>query len=337
MAEAPEYVKILRQKLGEFMLTMLDLHQRGIKLLCGLEDCIESLIDELAAEGKNKPDDHVGHPFNKISEHVTFYSNMKLRAYALNAEDYALLKQFVNLIITSKKYSSESEVRLLNVLLFNNGFPYTFSIKQKGQEEGMSYTEFDSLYKIKMYFILGDNSGNISSDTKNHYTIEIPDEFKERLLKDNIVQQAGYAIVDNKIQISPDGNCFYTAVGVWCKIYGIKEEHLKSITYNVPFEFSKEHFESNMKVRLSKKTDSNPFPKPISLPNSQDDLKKIAENMIEQVKKLAPNFGEFQNITGSKEYKDYKTKGVIKDNETHCNKYKGNLSITSAVASEPTQ
>ena len=336
-----DYVNILRRKLGEFMLTMIDLHQRGIKnsACVGEGDCIVSLIEALKDEGN--AEGHIGYVFNKGNEHEQFYTNMTRRLYGgtLTKDDYGLLKQFVNLIITSNKYNSESEVRLLNVLLFNNGFPCTFLIKQKSQEEGIRYTEFDSLYK--MYFILGDNSGKISSDTKNHYTIEIPDEFN-RLL----IEQKGYTIADNKIQISPDGNCFYTAVAVWCKIYGIKEDHLNSLTYNVPFDFSEEHVQKNLKVPIQ--TNANTIPEPIEFPkdnaeNVENDINKfktdaltIANNMINKITQedFKPTFGEdLKEIKESQEYKDYD--GLNKDNGTHCNKYKGNKDQETKVVEGP--
>ena len=109
-----EYVTILRQKLGEFMLTMLELHQRGVanmKCTVGV-DCIKSLIDATRYEGeKGKAQGHTGFVFNKGPEHEQFYTNMttKLEKNSLTKDDYDLLKLFIVYIIDTQKYNSEIE------------------------------------------------------------------------------------------------------------------------------------------------------------------------------------------------------------------------------------
>lgn len=321
-----EYVQILRQKLGEFMLTMIDLHQRGVRIMkCTFnQDCINSLIDAIKLEGENKAEGHIGHRFNKGNkngnEH-TEYKNMttRLNNNTLTEEDYNLLKQFIVLIINSKKFNSPIEERLLNVLLYNNGFPCAFSIKNYTDQINPETYNDNSNDLYKMHMILGDITGMITSNP-NHYTVDIPENLQTKLGG----KLWNYEVRDKKIQIAPDGDCFFTAVAVWCKIYGITEEHLNSITYNVPFDFSREHFESNLKVPTS--TKENPIPKPIELPTFKTDALKIASNMKNKIQNEAfrPEFGEPQEIINSSEYKDYDTNGMTKDNGTHCNKYKGN-------------
>ena len=311
MATAPDYVKILRQKLGEFMLTMLDLHQRGIKY----DVIMPTFITALEVEAKVKFPE-------MISRHET--DN-------LTREDYNSLKQFIIKIITTQKFNSEIEANLLCVLLFNNGFPCRFitnNIQQTGKpSENPEPKDFEyEFYEFKMIF------GNDADETKNpnHYTVHVPEELREKLGG----KLLNYEVEDEKIQIAGDGDCFYTAVAVWCKIYGITINHLNSITYNVPFEFSKEHFESNMKVRLSEKTDSNPFPEPLPPPlEFRSKAIEIAKNMIgklvpkgeENNKLVSPIFeDEKLDIINSEDYKAYLQDGVIKNEGTHCNKYKGN-------------
>jgi hypothetical protein len=342
-----KYVKILRQKLGEFMLTMIDLHQRGVKhnSCVGEQDCIESLIDAIELEGENKSKGHIGHQFNKGQDHMFFYKRMKRSVDNLTKEQYDLLKQFTILIINSEKYNSTIEERLLNVLLVNNGFPCQFMVYRYDTNPELINTT-NQLYK--MYMINGDSYGlhlksNGQGVKPNHYTVKIPEELlKTKYDEYTVVKkiQTNYKNRNDKqIQIKGDGNCFYTAVAVWCKIYGITEEHLNSITYNVPFGFSEEHSKSNLKV--PNPTDDNSIPKPIELPKDGNDtygFKKfietdaptIAQNMINKIKETTfkPQFnGENKTITESKEYKDYtetEGKGVNKDTKTHCNKYKGN-------------
>jgi hypothetical protein len=99
-------------------------------------------------------------------------------------------------------------------------------------------------------------------------------------------------------------------------------EYLKNMTYNIPFTFSEEHFQKNLKV--PNPTEDNPIPKPIPIPNNIETLVGIANSMLEKVKTLTPTFGDSQDITDSDEYKNYLENGVTKDNGTHCNKYKGN-------------
>jgi hypothetical protein len=325
----PDYVKILRQKLGEFMLTMLDLHQRGVaNMKCTFKvDCIESLITALETvdeeKDKNKNDDDTSEykyfeGTHTKQERIQYYKGMRDNLSTLKPENYNVLKKFVRDIINTQKYHSPIEERLLNVLLVNNGFPCYFSIKNYTDKQPTIYEENTaSLYK--MHMIIGNISG-ATTNSPNHFTVEISGDLQNKLRG----KLRHYIVNYGKIQIAPDGNCFYTAVAVWCKIYGITEEHLNSITYNVPFDFSKEHFESNLKVPES--TTENPIPKPIELPTFKTDALKIASNMKNKIQNEAfrPEFGEPQEIINSSEYKDYDTNGITKDNGTHCNKYKGN-------------
>ena len=329
-----EYVTILRQKLGEFMLTMLELHQRGVanmKCTVGV-DCIKSLIDATRYEGeKGKAQGHTGFVFNKGPEHEQFYTNMttKLEKNSLTKDDYDLLKLFIVYIIDTQKYNSEIEIRLLNVLLHNNGFPCRFVIKTiyKNQNTSNVHNQnyLDNPLLYEMHMKIGDVSGN-NTNAPNHYTVEISEDLQNKL-KENL----NYTVTDGKIQIATDGDCFYTAVAVWCKIYGITKEHLNSLTYNVPFGFSEKHFKMNLKV--PNKTEQTPIPEPIEFPkdNVENDINKfktdaliIAQNMKNKIQNtnINPNFGDLQDITESKEYIN-----KINNDPTHCNKYKGNKGL----------
>ena len=331
-----EYVKILRQKLGEFMLTMIDLHKRGIKnsACVGEEDCIVTLIDALKEEGEAERSPIKTHFKNKSYESI----NQRLNTHTLVKEDYNLFKQFIVYIINidTKKYNSEIEQRLLNVLLYNNGFPCRFLTKRNFNNSVDEYNKYlDNTLLYEMYMIIADISGNQSVNQKekvihNHYTVEIPDGLQQKLEG----KLGTYSVNNEKIQIAGDGDCFYTAVAVWCKIYGITEDHLNSLTINVPFDFSEEHFKRNLKVPTP--TDANPIPKPIKFPkeNAKNDINEylkfktdaliIAQNMKKKITQddFKPTFENEKNITESKEYEEYD--GFTKDNGTHCNKYKGN-------------
>jgi len=172
------------------------------------------------------------------------------------------------------------------------------------------------------------NKGNKDNTGKvilNHYTVDIPDDTNNKLGE----KPNQYTINNNKIQIADDGDCFYTAVAVWCKIYGITEEHLNSITYNVPFDFSEDHFKKNLKVPES--TEQNKIPEPIEFPTNLTFIKTdaliIAQNMKNKItgKDFNPTFEEKTIDENHTEYKEYVQNGITKDNGTHCNKYKGNM------------
>jgi hypothetical protein len=331
-----EYVKILRQKLGEFMLTMIDLHQRGVRIMkCTFDqDCIRSLIDAIKDEGKGKAQGHIGNVFNKGNEHEQFYTNMttRLENNSLTKDDYDLLKRFIILIINSNKFNSQIEIRLLNVLLHNNGFPCRFVIKTiyktKNASNVYNRNYLDNPLLYEMHMKLGDVSGN-NTNAPNHYTVEISEDLQNKLTK-----SSNYTVTDGKIQIETDGDCFYTAVAVWCKIYGITKEHLNSLTYNVPFDFSEEHFKMNLKVPSL--IEDIPIPEPIEFPTNLEFIKKdafkIAQNMKNKIQNtdFNPTFEEKIIDENHTEYKNYD--GLKKDNGTHCNKYKGNQKTKVEVA-----
>jgi len=295
------YVDIMRQKIGEFMLIRDDLERRGTTSGTGLSAIIDD-IDKVYNEKDNK--------------------------------------QIAEFIITNKSSNSTDEwadhfqISLLSTLLYNNGFPCQIivkTLKNKPQSDMLSPDDGklgDVVYKMPVVYAGARGEPVEKQKQLIHYTFIIPTDMKINIpenlknLLTNDMEETSVTDGMVKYQTEGDGHCFYRAVANWFIIYGITTDHLKNMTYNVPFDFSEEHFKQNLKV--PNPTDANSIPEPISLPNS-DDFKKIAENMKNKIQNtyFNPTFEDkFKNIKESKEYENYD--GLKKDNGTHCNKYKGN-------------
>jgi hypothetical protein len=308
------YVGILRQKIGEFMLIHNDLEEkRGIKL--------ESTLNEVINIGD---------------------------ARGLKTS----IKDIATKIITQKAdtstgdWANETHIALLSALLCNNGFPCQIIIKRlttdnATEQKYPSQENVNFTYKMPMVFAGAEGEETV---THNHYTFIIPTDMKEKitipenlkkLLTDDMEETKLVTEGMTKYKTSTDGHCFYRAVANWCIIYGITTDHLKNMTYNIPFTFSEEHYNTNLKVPKS----SEDIPKPIEFPKDgnddtygffkfiKTDALKIAQNMKNKIQHtdFNPTFEDtFENITDSQEYKYYETNGMTKDNGTHCNKYTGN-------------
>ena len=285
-----DYQKVLRKKIGEFMLVINDLLERDVE----------------------------AHPTLK---YVRKLENIKELISAGNKE-------------TTSEWAEDPEIATLMILLYNNGYPFQLYNRiaqtvQGGQTSSgtQTYPEDDKFNNgnalYKSYIIFGDLKGD-STTNPNHYTVELQYNLFDKIDKPVGMEQ----LTDNdnsvKIKVPGDGHCFYKSFAIWCMAYGVTIDHLENLSYNVPFEFDKAAHEQNFKVDLKGYTDelNVKIPKPISLPNL-DNFEEIAKKMIEKVKNLEPKFGDFQDITGSEEYKNYN--GFIKDDRTHCNKYKGNI------------
>jgi len=307
------YVDIMRQKIGEFMLIRDDLERRGTISNVGLDDMIDKTV-------------------------VVYQDKTN--------------KEIAEFIITNKSNNStgdwadDLQISPLSTLLYNNGFPCQIIVKTLTKNQEQTELKFpedeelgDVVYKMPMVYA-GANGEPVDNKKQDHYTFIIPTDMKDKI---NIPENLKNLLTDDmtetnitdgmvKYQTEGDGHCFYRAVANWFIIYGITTDHLKNMTYNIPFTFSKEHLESNLKV--PKSTEDNPIPEPIESPINLEFIKTdaliIAQNMKNKITgdNFEPTFEEdLKNITESQEYIDYTTKaneGVNKDNGTHCNKYKGN-------------
>jgi hypothetical protein len=314
------YVDIMRQKIGEFMLIHNDLEEtRGV----ALEPIFNRVIN---ASDSSTP-----------------------------SKDITTIKDMAVNIIQSKTNKSTSEhadhhsIVLLHALLFNNGFPCQIIIdKLKNQDTTTTYIDYidyidhkdhkdiDNDARIYHMHVLLAGANGEAVDSPNHYTfsipsdmnIQIPTELNDLLNEITTSTENKNTTGDmKKYNTLTDGHCFYRAIANWCIIYGITVDHLKNMTYNIPFTASKEHFQQNLKVPTSTTRD---IPKPIEFPKDEflkfkKDALIIAQNMKKKITQedFKPTFEEdFKDITKSKEYKEYTNK--IANDPTHCKKYKGN-------------
>lgn len=224
-----------------------------------------------------------------------------------------------------------AEAKYLAILLYNNGYPVQIIAKTSETIHKFPSDEvsnYNATYK--MYIVHTNVSGEeVEINKLNHFTLAIPESLKAKLSRDinlTIINDNKTFIEDvemTKYEIPGDGHCFYTSIATWCILYGLGG-HLEDLSYNVPFEFDEAAHKQNLKVNLNGYIDGNDkIPEPMISPKDfKTDALKIAENMIEKVKKLTPTIEKLQDITTSKEYKEYVEK--INADQTHCNKYKGN-------------
>lgn len=293
------YQKVLRKKIGEFMLIINDLITRNVKVFLNAYDFKDkqSIINTITS-GENKSTDN---------------------------------------------WTGDKEIRTLMKLLYNNGYPFQLhnylaqEVKEGKKPPGTyKYPEdnfFDGDVLYKSYVILGDLKGD-AAIKPNHYTMELPNELMGVANFPNGLTQIGNGVTSVKIKVPGDGHCFYKAFSIWCMTYGVTEDHLKNLSYNVPFEFDKATHMQNFKVDKTGYIKGKPFPKPLSPPTEfQNTAVEIAKKMINKIKPgaedgaedgaaVSPMFDEEKDITESEEYKAYLEK--IKDDDSHCNKYKGN-------------
>ena len=307
------YVDIMRQKIGEFMLIHNDLEEtRGVTF----DPTFNKVIN--------------------VSDPPTS-NRTSIKDMAVN-------------IIQSKTNKSTSEhadhhsIVLLHALLFNNGFPCQIIIEElKNQNTTTTYIDYidtgNDARIYQMYVLLAGANGE-AVDSPNHYTFSIPSNMiiiipKElsNLLKEITTSTENKNTTGDmkKYNTLTDGHCFYRAIANWCIIYGITVDHLKNMTYNIPFTPSKEHFQQNLKVPTST---TGSIPKPIEFPKSntpdtygffqfKTDALTIAQNMKNKIQNnFNPTFEEKTIDENHTEYKEYLEK--INDDSTHCNKYKGN-------------
>jgi hypothetical protein len=302
------YVNIMRQKIGEFMLIRGDLERRGTISGVGLD--------------------------NMIDKTVVVYQNKTNKEIA----EFTIKNKSNN---STGDWADDLQISPLSTLLFNNGFPCQIIVKTLTKPESISDNQLleagvlgDVVYKMPVVYA-GAKGEPVDTGTQDHYTFIIPTDMKDKI---NIPENLQNLLTDDmeetsvtdgmvKYQTEGDGHCFYRAVANWCIIYGITTDHLKNMTYNVPFEFSEEHFKRNLKV--PNQTQQIPIPKPIEFPTNLEFIKKdaliIAQNMKNKITQedFNPTFGDLQTIDETHtEYKNYD--GLKKDNGTHCNKYKGN-------------
>lgn len=296
-----EYQKVLRKKIGEFMLVINDLLERN------------------------------------VNAHPTLGNVRRL-------EEITQIISAGNKTSTST-WAGDPEISLLMTLLYNNGYPFQLhntiaqSVAQGQTPSGtVKYPEdkyFDREALYKSYIIFGNLQGD-STTNPNHYTMELPFNLIHKIDLPVGVTEIGGTDSSAKIQIPGDGHCFYKAFSIWCMTYGVTIEHLENISYNVPFQFDEVAHKQNFKVDLTDYTDASveKIPNPMPIPDKFEDLVDIANSMLKKVKTLEPNFGDFQDITESDEYKDYVQNGISKDDGTHCNKYKGNKGNKEAAVGE---
>lgn len=291
------YQKVLRTKIGEFMLVINDLLKRKVEA---------------------HPTLYRVRPFQDIEGIIRAKDKKTTSEWAQDPE-IALLMTLL--------YNNGYPFQLHNTI--------AQSVPQGQTQSGtVMYPEdlyFDREALYKSYIIFGDSQGG-STPKPNHYTMEFPYDLIEKITLPKGSKQIGTADGETsaKINVPGDGHCFYKAFSIWCMVYGVTIDHLENLSYNVPFQFDKAAHKQNFKVNLKDYTYNakTKIPKPMPIPNNNiDDLIGISKLMLDKVKTLEtlkPQFGDYKDITESDEYKDYLENGVTKDNGTHCNKYKGN-------------
>jgi hypothetical protein len=299
-----DYQKVLRKKIGEFMLVINDLLVRGVVAHPTLNTVrtLEDIVKTITEGNKKTTNEWAEDP--EITTLMTLLYN--------NGYPFQLYNHIAQTVTETQTQPGNQTYPENN--LFDNGA---------------------ALYKS--YIIFGDLTGG-QVENPNHYTVAVPNEILGKVEFPNGIIQIDTTDTA-KIQVPGDGHCFYKAFSIWCMAYGVTIDHLENLSYNVPFEFNIESHKQNFKVDLTGYTDENNvnIPKPIGLPKSntpdtygfsqfKTDALIIAQNMKNKIQNtdFNPTFEEkFKNIKESKEYENYD--GLKKDNGTHCNKYKGNI------------
>lgn len=288
------YMATIRKKLGEFMLVIKDLIDRKVI---------------------------------KPNESLEFPTKSKIETIIQAASESS-----------TSNWADSPEMLYLSTLLYNNGYPVQI-INKTAENSEIKFPPSEYFYNknalYKMYIVYTNATGG-GEGSKNHYTIAIPEDLNALLensqlnlekVTDNSITEIGELKL-TKYKIPGDGHCFYTAIATWCVLYGLAK-HLENLSYNIPFEYDKDSHNKNLKVMPSS---DESIPKPIEMPDFKGKAVKIAKNMINMIRpaegegegkaKVSPTFDEEKDITDSDEYKAYLTK--IKNDELHCNKYKGN-------------
>lgn len=305
-----QYVDIMRQKIGEFMLIHNDLEEtRGVTV----DPKFNTVINVSDASKSNR----------------TSIKDMAVEIIKNKA------------INSTNDFADDLHISLLSTLLCNNGFPCQIIINRLTKQQEQTEKKFPEgegfTYKMPMVFA-GAEGESVDDGTHNHYTFSIPSDMENINIPDTLKNLLNKETKENtqgmtKYKTSTDGNCFYRAIANWCIIYGITVDHLKNMTYNIPFIFSEEHFKQNLKVPTST---TGSIPKPIEFPKSntldtygffqfKTDALTIAQNMKNKIQNtdFNPTFEEKTIDENHTEYKEYLEK--INDDSTHCNKYKGNI------------
>jgi len=294
-----KYVKILREKLGEFMLVILDMTNRGVKAHNTL-----TVI-------KKKED---------ITNIITSDVKKDTASWAEDIEINTLSRLL---------YNNGFPFQMHNTIA-------TLSDGDAGNTQIYPSNDYfhddDALYKS--YFIFGDLTGG-SDGNANHYTLEFPNN----LLGKTFNLPEGMESIDStedvnkqKIKIEGDGHCFYRAMAVWCMIYGVEPTHLELLSYDIPFDFDKDTHLRNFKVVTDDYvkgtgTEQNKIPKPSIIEEGDTIIKETTEYvrlLKEQLKDVSGITFEERDITESDEYQYYLKHGVTKNEATHCFKYTGN-------------
>ena len=174
---------------------------------------------------------------------------------------------------TTDNWAGDPEIATLMILLYNNGYPFQLynhiaQTVQEGQTSSgtQTYPEdvyFDREALYKSYIIFGNLEGE-STQTPNHYTMDLPYDLIGKITLPEGSEQIGTKDKDAsvKIKVPGDGHCFYKAFSIWCMTYGVTIVHLENLSYNVPFEFDVVAHKQNFKVDLTDGAEDK-IPKPI--------------------------------------------------------------------------
>jgi hypothetical protein len=294
-----EYVKILREKLGEFMLVILDMTKRGV------------MAHKTLTAIKKKTD---------ITNIITSDAKKDTDAWAEDIEINTL-----SILLYNNGFPFQMHNKIVSVSEDTAGNTQIYPPNDYFHDD-------DALYKS--YFIFGDLTGG-SDGNANHYTLEFPNNL---LGKTNLPEgmesiESTENVNKQKIKIEGDGHCFYRAMAVWCMIYGITQTHLELLSYDIPFDFDKDIHLRNFKVVTDDYvkgtgTEQNKIPQPGIIEEGDTIIKETTEYVRLLKDKLKDTSGitfKERDITESDEYKYYLKHGVTKNEETHCFKYTGNV------------